>query len=76
MSWANHDYFVAQLYCVWYINTLRGSIHFSDWGGGGGGKSKENFRFFGALHAQSRNLKLKIVYLLNLMVFVVPDSAF
>ena len=48
------------------------SIHFSDGGGGGGGggggKSKEIFKIFGALRAQSRNVKLcaqqklKIVY--------------
>ena len=29
------------------------SIHFSDWGGG---KSKENFKNVGALHAQSHNI--------------------
>ena len=31
------------------------SIHFSDWGGGG--KSKKIFKIFGALCAQSRNIK-------------------
>ena len=31
------------------------SINFSD-GGGGGGKSKENFKIFGALRAQCRNI--------------------
>ena len=33
-------------------------IHFSDWGGGGGGKSKKNVKIF----AKSGAAKLKIVY--------------
>ena len=63
------------------------SIHFSDWGGGGGLAKVENApsppkkkkkKKIGALRAQSRNIKLcakmTIVYKFN--GFVVHDSAF
>ena len=70
------------------LNQGRRSI-FRIWGGGGG-KSKEKFKFFGALRAQSRNIKLcaqsapqnlilcmfSSIFHVKFYGFVVSDSVF